>query len=257
MFITVIVSMMLLQTPDSVLSRIGIDQRLGESVDPKIAFRDETGRPVQLADFFGKKPIVLTPVYFECPMLCGMQLNGLVRALKVMPFTAGEEFEIVTFSFDPNEDADLARSKKEHYVRDYGRPRAADGWHFLTGDEEAIRDLTASIGFRYTFDENVGQWAHASTLVVLTPAGRISQYLNGIEYDPAALKYSVIEASEYRLGSVVDRVLLLCYQYDPHSGKYSLAIMRVVRLAGAATVLAIIGFWRVSRRALPDCRRGL
>jgi protein SCO1/2 len=186
--------------------------------------------------------VLLTPVYYECPMLCSMQLNGLVRAMKAMSFTAGNEFEVVTFSFDPKETPELAHTKKEHYVRDYGRPGAQPAWHFLTGDAAAIQELTNAIGFRYTYDATTGQWAHVSTVLVLTPEGRISQYLNGIEHDPQALKYSLIEASKERIGSVIDHIALFCYQYDASSGKYSLAIMRVVRLAAVGTVLCIAGF---------------
>jgi len=171
-----------------------------------------------------------------------------VRAMKVMPFTAGNEFEVVTFSFDPKETPELARAKKEQYVRDYGRAAAQAGWHFLTGDATAIQELTNAIGFRYAYDAKTGQWAHVSTVLVLTPEGRISQYLNGIEHDPQALKYSLIEASKERIGSVIDHIALFCYQYDASSGKYSLAIMRVVRLAALATVLGIAGFVALSKK---------
>ena len=236
----------LLQAPSSVIDRIGVDQRLGAGIPLEITFRDESGTPVKMADMFGRKPVLLTPVYYECPMLCSMQLNGLVRAMKVLPFDAGREFEVVTFSFDPKETPDLARAKKDRYVRDYGRAGAQAGWHFLTGDTEAIQQLTNAIGFRYEYDAATGQWAHVSTVLVLTPEGRISQYLNGIEHDPQALKYSLIEASKGRIGSVLDHIALFCYQYDASSGKYSLAIIRVVRMAALATVLSIAGFIALS-----------
>jgi protein SCO1 len=247
MLAATVLSILLLQTPDSILTKIGIEQNLGADIDPAISFRDENGRVVKLAEFLGKKPILLTPVYFGCPMLCGMQLNALVRALKVLPFAAGKEFEIISFSFDPNEGPELARSKKEHYIRDYGKEGAEAGWHFLTADPEAIEKLTKTIGFEYAFDDLTGQWAHASTLVVLTPTGRISQYLNGIDYDQQSLKYSLIEASDNKVGTIIDRVLLFCYQYDPHSGKYSLVIMSVMRLASVAMMLGIVVLWVTTR----------
>jgi protein SCO1/2 len=246
--ITTLLAMILMQAPDAVIDRIGLDQRLGASVDLNLPFRDETGAPVQLGAFFGRRPVILTPVYYDCPMLCSMQLSGLVRALKVMPFSAGKEFEIVTFSFDPSESADLARSHKDRYIRDYGRTGAPAGWHFLTGDAASIQSLTRAIGFRYMYDQTTGQWAHVSAILVLTPAGRISQYLNGIEHDPQSLKYSLIEASGERIGSLADHILLFCYQYDPKSGKYSLVIMRVVRIAGVLTLLGIAAFMLRNQR---------
>jgi protein SCO1/2 len=238
----------LLQSPDSVLKQIGIDQKLGATIDPGISFRDESGESVKLAAFLGKRPVILTPVYYQCPMLCSMVLNGFVKALRVLPYTAGQEFEIITFSFDPSEQPDMAASKKQHYLSDYGRPRATAGWHFLTGDPEAIRKLADEIGFRYTYDADTKQWAHASGIVVLTPDGTISQYFYGIEYDPSALKLSVVQASNGKIGSIADRVLLFCFQYNPSTGRYSFAIMRMLRMAGLATVLLIAGFLFVESR---------
>jgi protein SCO1/2 len=236
------------QNSDSILTQIGIDQKLGAQVDPTIEFRDESGQAVRLGDYFGTKPMILTPVYYECPMLCSMLLNGLVKALHVMPFTAGKEFEIITFSIDPNEQPDLAAQKKLHYVRDYGKPHAAAGWHFLTGNEESIHKLAGEIGFRYTYDTYTRQWAHASGIVLLTPAGVVSQYFYGIEYDPADLRLSLIQASNRKLGSLTDHILLYCFQYNPTTGKYSIAIMRVLRTLAVATVLLIAGFIFVESR---------
>jgi protein SCO1/2 len=243
-----LLSLLLLQSPDSVLTAIGIDQKLDTVVDPTTSFRDETGESVTLRDYLGKRPIILTPVYYECPMLCSMQLNGLVKAMRVMPFTAGKEFQIVTFSIDPKETPELALEKKRHYVRDYGRTGADTGWHFLTGTPESIHKLTDEIGFRYMYDNYTSQWAHASGLVILTPDGRVSQYFYGIEYDPGALKYSLIEASNEKIGSLVDHVLMYCFQYNATTGRYSLAIMRVVRAAGVATVLALVSFMVIGAR---------
>jgi protein SCO1/2 len=177
-----------------------------------------------------------------------MLLNGLVKALHVMPFTAGKEFEIITFSIDPNEQPDLAAQKKLHYVRDYGKPRAAAGWHFLTGNEQSIHRLAGELGFRYTYDTYTGQWAHASGIVLLTPSGVVAQYFYGIEYDPADLRLSLIQASNQKLGSLTDHILLYCFQYNPTTGKYSIAIMRVLRTLAVATVLFIAGFIFIESR---------
>jgi protein SCO1 len=243
---SIIFLVLFLQQPLTTL--IGIDQNLGVQVDPKVAFRDEFGRPVQLGDFFGARPIILMPVYYECPMLCNMQLNGLVSAMHVLPFTAGKEFDIVTFSIDPNETPALALAKKDHYIHDYARAGADRGWHFLTGTSDAIQQLTNTVGYRYTYDEAVRQWAHASALIVLTPSGRVSQYFFGIEYDPADLKYSIIEASGGKVGSFIDHALLFCYQYNPATGKYSLAIIRLLQGAGLATVIALVVFMIYAKR---------
>jgi protein SCO1 len=240
--LTMVLSLMLLQNPDSILTQIGIDQKLGARVNADLSFRDETGETVKLGKYFGNKPVILTPVYYECPMLCSMLLNGLVKALHVMPFSAGKEFEIVTFSIDPNEQPKLAAEKKQHYVRDYGKPQAAAGWHFLTGSAESIHELADEVGFRYTYDTYTKQWAHSSGIVVLTPSGEVSQYFYGIEFDPSDLKLSLIQASNQRIGSFTDHVLLYCFQYNPTTGKYSLAIMRVLRTFAVATLLLVGGF---------------
>jgi len=239
---------MLLQNPDSVLTAIGIDQKLDAVIDPATQFRDENGESVNVGHYLGNKPIILTPVYYECPMLCSMQLNGLVKALRVMPFTAGKEFQIVTFSIDPKEMPEQALEKKRHYVHDYARAEAGQGWHFLTGTPESIQKLTGEVGFRYMYDTYTKQWAHTSGLVVLTSEGRVSQYFYGIEYDPRALRYSLIAASNGKIGSVVDHVLMYCFQYDATTGKYSLAIMRVIRAAGITTILALVSFMVVGSR---------
>ena len=246
-----ILSMMLLlqnSPADSVIAKIAVEQKLNAVIDRSIPFVDETGRAVRLGEYFAGKPVILTPVYYACPMLCGELLNGFVRALRVMPFTAGKEFEIVTFSIDPAEKPGLAAAKKALYLHDYERRGAEAGWHFLTGPAESVNKLAEEIGFRYTYDNGTRQWAHASTIVVLTPDGRISQYFNGIEFQPRDLRLSLVQASSGGIGSIADHVLLYCYQYDATTGKYSLAVMRVVRLCGILTVLALGAFmwnsWR-------------
>ncbi len=237
-----LVLMLMFQQRSPVTTLIGVDQELGVHVDGGIPFRNEHGTRVTLGEFYGTRPIILVPVYYECPMLCSMQLNGLVAAMRVMPFTAGKEFDVVTFSIDPNETPALALTKKDHYIHDYARAGADRGWHFLTGDAEAIRRVTDAVGYRYTYDEPIRQWAHASALIVLTPSGRVSQYFFGIEYDPSALKYSLIEASGGKIGSFIDHALLFCFKYDPTTGKYSVAIMRVLQIASLATLLGLVMF---------------
>lgn len=234
-----VLMILLLQTPDSIVSKIGISQKLGTQIDPGIVLRDEHNADIRLGDLFGKRPILLTPVYYECPMLCSQQLNALGRALKVMSLDVGNQFEIVTFSIDPSETPELARDKKDHYVRDYGRAGADQGWHFLTGSSVSVARLTDDIGFRYAYDPSTGQYAHATTLLVLTPAGKISKYFLGIEYDPGDLKRALMDAERGKTGSFLEAALLFCYQYDPLSGKYSLAILRLIRLGGVLTVVGL------------------
>jgi len=241
--------------PD-VLAKVGIDQKLNAQIPLDAVFRDENGRSVKLAEYFGKRPVVLALVYYECPMLCTQVLNGAVSAFKVMNFTVGAEYDVVTVSFDPKETPAMATAKKSAYVAKYGRPEAEKGWHFLTGDQAAITALAASVGFRYTFDQSTQQYVHASALMVLTPDGRVSKYFYGIEYSPKDIRLGLIEASNGRIGSPVDQLLLYCYHYDPHSGKYSMIVMNVLRLAGAATVALIVGFiglmWIRDRRKLKN-----
>lgn len=244
--------LILLQSSNPVLSKVGIDQKIGVAVDPSIVLHDEEGGTVRIGDFFTKRPIVLTPVYYECPMLCSLQLNALVRALKVMPTTAGKDFDILTFSIDPREQPEVAHTRKVHYVRDYGRAEAGAGWHFLTGDAESIQRLTDNIGFRYSVDPATGQIAHVSTLLTLTPDGRISQYFFGIEYDPADLKTSLARASAGKTGSLIQQALLYCYEYDPATGRYSLSILKLVRITSIATLVGLVALaaWASRKRKL-------
>jgi protein SCO1/2 len=215
-------------------------------------FRDENGRPVKLGEYFGKRPVVLSLVYYECPMLCTQVLNGAVAAFKVLNFNIGDEYEVVTLSFNPKETPAMAAAKKQTYLAKYGRPEAAKGWHFLTGEKAAIDAVAEAVGFRYTFDQSSQQYVHASAIMVITPEGRVSKYFYGIEYPPKDLRLGLIEASGGRIGTPVDQVLLYCYHYDPHAGKYSMVVMNVLRLAGVVTVALIGGFivvmWRLDRR---------
>jgi protein SCO1 len=231
-----------------ILSRIAIDQRIGHQVPFDIPFVDENGRDVTLGDYFGKRPVVLALVYYECPMLCTQVLNGLVSALGVLNFEAGREFDVVAVSFNPKEGPGLASQKKAAYLERYGRPQSAAGWHFLTGSQASIDRLTDAVGFRYEYDEKIGQFAHGAAIEVLTPKGNIAKYFYGIEYSPRDLRLGLIEASDERIGSVVDDVLLFCYHYDPSSGKYGTSILRMVRAGGVLTVLAFAIFLTLSLR---------
>jgi protein SCO1/2 len=248
-FLLLIAPPLLAQDPPSgVLADIGVDQKLSAALPLDLVFQDESGKSVPLERFFHKKPVVLSLVYYECPMLCSMTLNGLVKSMRAIPFHIGEEFEVLTISFDPSEKPELAAAKKQVYVGDYGRPDAAAGWHFLTGSKESIERLTEAVGYRYKWDNVTKQWAHASAIMVVTPEGRLSQYLYGIEFSSRDLRLSLVQASQNKIGNLVDRILLFCYHYNPDTGKYGLVVMNTVRLASVATVLALATFIVVSRR---------
>ena len=221
---------------------IGIDQKLNEQVPPDITFRDEAGKTVRLGDYFGRKPVILVLVYYECPMLCTLSLNSVLHSMQTITMSAGQDFEVVTVSFDPREKPELAAAKKRIYLTLYNRSSGWDGWHFLTGEEESIRRLTKAVGFRYKWDAATAQYAHATGIMVLTPEGKLSRYFYGIDYSPTDLRLSLVEASDGKIGTRADEVLLYCFHYDPTTGKYGLVITRVLQLAGAATVLLLGGF---------------
>jgi protein SCO1/2 len=231
-----------------ILSRIAIEQRLNSQVPLDIPFVDETGKDVRLGDFFGKRPVILALVYYECPMLCTQVLNGLVTALGVMNFEPGREFDVLAVSFNPKEGPGLASQKKANYLERYGRAHTAPGWHFLTGTEPSIKRLTEAVGFKYEFDSRIQQFAHGAGIEVLTPGGTISKYFYGIEFSARDIRLGLIEASEERIGSAIDDVLLFCYHYDPATGKYGAAVLRLVRVAGVATVLVFLSFLTVTLR---------
>jgi len=221
------------------LKNVGIEQHLDEQIPPDLNFRDETGKPVRLGDYFGKKPVILNLVYYQCPMLCGEVLSGLESALRVLKFDVGKEFDVLTVSFDPRETPDMATKKKAEFLKRYGRPGADAGWHFLTGPQESIDALTKAAGFQYQYDPKTGQFAHATAIAILTPEGKIAQYYYGVEYAPKDLRLGLIQASENKIGTLADQVLLYCYHYDPTTGKYGAIIARVLQLSGLATVLAL------------------
>lgn len=242
--------------PAEVVQAVGVDQKLDGQIPLDLTFRDESGKVVRLGDYFGRgRAVVLTPVYYECPMLCTMTLNGITKALRPMELTVGKDFDVITVSFDPTETPELAAKKKANYVKQYGRPEAEGGWHFLTGDEASVKALMESVGFRYTFDPKTDQYAHASSIMVLTPRGRISRYFYGLEYSSRDVKLGLIEASENRIGSVADAVVLLCYAYDASTGKYSFAIMKTLQAMAVLTVVALGGFVLFSIRRESRGRR--
>src|SRR5579863_202367 len=228
------------------LRNVGLDQRLNQQIPLYLEFRDEDGRAIQLSSYFGSKPVILALVYYQCPMLCTQILNGLVTSLRGMSLESGKDFDVIAVSIDPTEKPELAKRKKEEYLRRYAKNSA--GWHFLTGAEAEIKGLARSIGFRYAYDARTGQYAHVSAIMVLTPQGRLSRYFYGIEYAPRDLRLGLVEASSNKIGSPVDQLLLYCYHYDPKSGKYSAMVLNIVRLGGALTLLvlgaALFVFWR-------------
>jgi protein SCO1 len=224
------------------LREIGFDQHLDESLPLDTQLRDEAGGAVRLGDYFGERPVVLVFAYYTCPMLCTLAINGLSSALNVLSLSPGADFEIVTVSINPHDTAAAAAAKKAGYLERYKRNGAAGAWHFLTADQPSIDRLTKAAGFRYAWDQETKQFAHPTGIIVATPDGRLSRYLFGIEYGPRDLRLAIVEASSGKVGSPVDSLLLYCYHYDPLTGRYGLAIMRTMRVAGAATVLALGGF---------------
>jgi protein SCO1/2 len=231
------------------LQNVGIDQRLNEQIPLDIVFRDEAGHPVALRQYFDGKPVILTLVYYECPMLCTQVLNGVESSLKLLTLDVGRQFNVVTLSFNPKETPELAAEKKRVYLAAYDRPGAADGWHFLTGDESSIKALSDAVGFRYTYDANTNLYAHASGIILLTPEGKISRYFYGIQYPPTDLRLGLVEASSGKVGSPVDQVLLFCYHYDPSRGKYTVLTMNLLK-AGGVAVLAALGILLVALRSM-------
>ena len=225
--------------PSSILRDVGIDQKLNNQIPLAVLFRDETGSEVTLGHYFGHRPVILVLAYYDCPMLCTMVLNGLLHSVKELKLNVGQEFEIVTVSFDPTEKPSLAAAKKAIYMGLYDRPGAAAGWHFLTGDEPSIHQLAQAVGFHYNYDPETRQYVHATGIMVLTPEGRLARYFYGIQYPAGNLRLGLVEASQGRIGSTVDEVLLYCSQYDPATGKYSVIISHVLKIAALVTILSL------------------
>lgn len=237
------------------LKKVGIEQKLGVQLPIDTELKDEDGRIVKLGSFFGKgRPVIVAFVYYECPMLCNQVLNGLTGSLKGISFDAGREFDVVAISFDAREfeKADLAKNKKASYMERYGRPGTEKGWHFLTAAQESIDKATSAAGFSYKWDEKSNQFAHAAGVMIATPDGKLSRYFYGIDYAPKDLKFGLMESAESKVGNAAEQLLLYCYHYDPATGKYGLAILRVMRLGGILTLIGmgVMGFvfWRRNKR---------
>jgi protein SCO1/2 len=231
------------QTLPPQLGAVNFEQKLDAQVPLDDTFQNEYGQTVKLNDFFHQgRPVILNLVYFECPMLCTEVLNGLSGTMRMMKFDVGKDYDVLTISFDPREKPELAAAKKRAYLQRYGHPDAQNNWHFLTGDEKNIRALTDTVGFHYQWDPKMQQFAHAAGIIVLTPEGRVSKYFYGVEYSPKDLRLGLVDASQNRIGSVVDQVLLYCYHYDPRTGKYGAVVTRVLQLAGAVTIIILGGF---------------
>ncbi len=230
-------------TPNpTVLDSVGIEQKLGASVPANLKFRNESGADVMLARYLNEHPVILVPAYYECPMLCTQILNGLLSGLRPVSLNAGQDFVVVTFSIDPDEYSELAAAKKVNYVEGYGREGGENGWHFLTGDQASINALTQALGYRYIYDSDTDEYVHASGIAILTPNGKIARYLFGVEFAPRDLQLGLLEASQDLISSPIDAILLYCFQYNPLTGKYTLAIYRLVRVAGVITVICILAF---------------
>ncbi len=238
------------------LKEVGIEQKLGEQLPLDAEFKNENGQTVKLGEYFNKeKPVILALVYYECPMLCNEVLNGLTGSLKGISFDAGQEFDVVAISFDTreNDKPGLAQNKKESYLKRYGRENTADGWHFLTGTQDQIDKVTNAVGFTYQWDERSEQFAHAGGIMVATPDGKLARYFYGIDYAPKDLKFGIMESSEGKIGNPVEQLYLYCFHYDPSTGSYGLAILKVLRVAAIFTILGIGGmlfvFWRYKKKS--------
>jgi protein SCO1/2 len=238
------------------LQDIGYDQKLGESLPLAARVRDEAGRDVPLGSFFGPRPVIFALAYFRCPMLCNVVMDDLASSLKVVPFTPGKDYDVVILSFDPKDTPALAAAKKDEVVARYsggkGRREAAPAWHFLTAQPEAIAAITRAVGFRYYWDTDTKQFAHAAGIVLLTPSGKISRYIYGVEFPARDIRLGLVEASGEKIGSVVDQVLLFCFHYNPVIGKYSAVTMNIVRLGGAVTAIGLLLMVVLLRRRESD-----
>lgn len=240
--------------PDAA-ARADIEEHLDSTLPLDLEFTAEDGRVVKLRDYFTQsRPVLLTLNYYSCPMLCTLQLNGLVDALKQLDWTPGQEFQIVTASINPFETPDLARAKQGNYLQSYGRPEATDGWHFLVGTQPSITALAEAVGFKYEYDPETKQYAHAAVAYVITPEGKISRYLYGVVFEPKTVRYSLVEASAGHIGTTIDRLVLLCFHYDETRGRYAPAAINIMRLGGGLTVL-ILGGWMLAQWTREQRRR--
>jgi protein SCO1/2 len=229
------------------LKAVALDQRLGERVPLDVELRDESGKTVRLGDYFGSRPVILTFAYYRCQDLCPLLLDGVLRTLRALSFTAGKEFTVINVSFDPRDTAALAAAKKADFIKRYARG-TPDGWHFLTGDQEPVRRLTEAAGFHYTYESDRDRFGHAAGMMLLTPDGRLTRYYYGIEFSPRDLRLGLVEASNGKIGQAIDQILLFCYHYDPATGKYGLLVSNLIRGASVVTVLALLGYIALALR---------
>jgi len=243
--------------PSRLLQKVGINQKMGGQIPLDLPFVDESGKDATLRQYFGK-PVILALVYYQCPSLCNMVLNGVLRSIKQLDLTAGTDYEVIAVSFDPRETPEMAAAKKQTYLRDYKRQGAEQGWHFLTGPETSSKALADSVGFRYIYDALTNQYAHSSAIIILTPSGRVARYFYGIEYPTRDVRFGLVEASNQKIGTPTDQVLLYCFHYDPSTGKYALVVMNVLRLAALVTLGALVTFmiimFRRDFRGAPPAR---
>jgi protein SCO1/2 len=223
----------------SLLKEVKFDQHLGVQLSLDTEFRDESGKTVKLREYFGKRPMVFALVYHECPMLCNVVLNNMVSSLRSLEFTPGVEYDVLTISIAPHETSALASAKRRGFVTKFQRMETLNHWHFLTGDEPNIRKIADEVGFNYAYDPKSGQYAHASGIMILTPEGKVSRYFYGVDYPTRDLRFGIMEASEEKIGSPIAQVLLMCFHYDPTTGKYSLAVMRILQACGLVTVIGL------------------
>ena len=239
------------------LKGVGVTEHLGEQVPLDLQFVDSDGKPIALKQCFdNKRPVVLTLNYSNCPMLCSKQLNGLVEAMKLMPWDIGDKFQVITVSIDPLETPERAQLTKQKYLEIYRRPGAADGWRFVTGRDESIKKLADAVGFRYRYLEATRQFSHVAVTFILTPDGHVSRYLYGVKYDPQTLRLSLLEAADGKIGSTADQILLFCFHYDAESGRYGPAAFRLMQVAGGCTVLLVGGtIWTLRRREKAKSRK--
>jgi protein SCO1/2 len=233
------------------LQQVGYDQRLGAQLPLGLAFRDDAGREVHLGDYFGRRPVLLVLAYYHCPMLCDMVLSGVAGSLKTMAFNPGKEFDVVVASIDPHETAQQAAEARHRTVARFGRPGTDAGWHFLTGPQESITALASTVGFRYVYDARRNEFAHAAGIVIVTPEGKISRYLYGIDYPPRDVRLALIESADHKIGTVIDKALLYCFHYDPSIGRYSAVTMRIVRIGAGLTLLGVVLMITLLRRREP------
>jgi protein SCO1/2 len=225
------------------LKGVGIKQQLGQQLDLSMLVRDESGNLIPFAQLVnGSKPVIVSPVYYNCPRLCNFHLNGLTEGLQKVDWSPGNQFEMIALSFDPKETPDLAKAKKENYMKMYNRPGTEGGWHFLTASSDVIQKFTQQVGFEFKWNEQAKEWAHASAAIVISPDGKIMRYLPGISFDPKDIKLALTEAGRGQVGSLVDSLMLYCFQYDPHKSEYTIAAFRLMKLGGLLTVL-VLGIW--------------